>query len=36
MSKVVVVYLGGMDFFIVFYKVFSVGYEVYVLLFNYG
>lgn len=36
LENVVVIYLGGMDFFIVLYKVLKVGKKVYVLSFNYG
>lgn len=36
MSKVVVVYSGGMDSFTVLYKALHAGHEVYALSFNYG
>ncbi|AYA62604.1 7-cyano-7-deazaguanine synthase QueC [Alteromonas sp. RKMC-009] len=36
MSKVVVVYSGGMDSFTVLHKALSAGHEVYALSFNYG
>jgi len=36
MSKIVVVYSGGMDSFTVLHKALSAGHEVYALSFNYG
>lgn len=36
LENVVVIYLGGMDFFIVLYKVIRDGKKVNVLLFDYG
>lgn len=36
LENVVVIYLGGMDFFIVLYKVLRVGKKVYVFSFDYG